>query len=159
MFQQCKKINAQRLSKFFSNLLSQAKVSFPVEQHSNNSTGESDEEIPSYILLCQEFEEWKSATPTTNTQQQENCIVNAVVQHSLMEPSNPLGSTGAPLRSKVMIENSGVGDGGNSAASAILREGVSIIGMVEDGGVVSGAVDLVANGVTAVVEGISGVTY
>ena len=53
-------------------------------------------------------------------------------------------------------ENSGVGDGGNSTASAILREGAFIIGMVEDAGVVSGAVGLVTNRVTAAVEGISG---
>ena len=52
-------------------------------------------------------------------------------------------------------ENSGIGDGGNSVTSAILREGASIIGMVEDAGVVIGVVDLVANGVTAAVEGIS----
>ena len=38
----------------------------------------------------------------------------------------------------------------------LLREGVSIIEMVEDAGVVSGAVGLVANGVTAAVEEISG---
>ena len=76
-----------------------------------------------------------------------------------MEPRDPLVSTGAPLRSQARSENSGVIDCGNSAASAILREGASIIEMVEDSGVVSGAVGLVANGVTVTVEGISGWRY
>ena len=97
VFWQCKEVNAQWLRKFISDFLSKEKVSFSVEQHSTNSTGESDENIPSYIILYREFEEWKTATPTTNTQQQENRIVNEVVQQSLMEPRNPLYSTGAPL--------------------------------------------------------------
>ena len=71
-----------------------------------------------------------------------------------MEPRDPLGSTGAPLRSQVRNKNSG--GGRDSAASDILREGASIIRMVTDAGVVSGAVGLVANVVTAAVEGISG---
>ena len=40
MFWQCNEINAQRLSKFISDLLSQAKVYFLAEQHSTGSTGE-----------------------------------------------------------------------------------------------------------------------
>ena len=155
MFRRYKAVNAQRLSKFVTDLLRYAKTAFPLNQHSTDPTGAEDEEIPSYVLLCREFEEWKKSSPSANTQQQANRIVNAVVQQSLMEPRNPLGATAAPLRSQVRTENAAA-NSNRTNASTVLHEGAGIVGIVEDAGVESNVAALVSNGVTAAIEGISG---
>ena len=97
MFCQYKKVNSQGLSKFITDLFSQANTAFSLSQHSADSTGADNKNVPPYALLCCEFEKWKKSSPTSNTQQQANRIVNAVVQQSLMEQYNPLGATDAPL--------------------------------------------------------------
>ena len=75
-----------------------------------------------------------------------------------MEPRTPLGRPGAGLRSQVRGENvNRAGDGNtNTPASSILRERATIVGMVEDAEVDCGAAGLVANGVEAAEEGLSG---
>ena len=157
MFRTYKAVNSQRLSKFITDLLREASTAFPLNQHSADTTGEADENILPYALLCREFEEWKQSAPTSNTQQQANRIVNAVVQQSLMEPRNPLGETNAPLRSQVRAENPVVLRNSHvTNPSSMLREGSSIVGIVEDAGVQSNVARLVSNGVGAAVAGISG---
>ena len=97
-------------------------------------TGAEDEDIPPYVLLCREFEEWKKSSPSANTQQQANRIVSAVVQQSLMEPRNPLGTAATPLRSQVRAENGNVAAANLNAtnASTVLHEGAGIVRIVED---------------------------
>ena len=54
MFRQYKKVNAERLSKFITDLLSQS-LSHP-RGHSADETGALDEDIPPYVLLCREYQ-------------------------------------------------------------------------------------------------------
>ena len=72
-----------------------------MDNHSGNVTGGLGEDIPPFVLLCREFEDFKCSHHSANVQQQENRILTAVVQQSLMEPRNPLGESDAPLRSQV----------------------------------------------------------
>jgi len=71
----------------------------------DDATGGLGEDVPFFALLCREFEDFKLSYTSTNVQQQSNIIVTAVVQQSLMEPRNPLGESGGPLRSQVRDEN------------------------------------------------------
>ena len=94
-----------------------------------------DENIPPYVLLCREFEKWKSSSLTSNTQQQANCIINVVVQQRLMEPQTPFGRASTPLRSQVRGENNNHTGEETTPTSTVLRERANIVGIVEDAGV------------------------
>ena len=131
-----KEINGSRISKFMSDLLNHAKSNFPIEQHSDDSTGGMGEDVPPYVQLCREFEEWKKASPSANTQQQSSRIVSVVVQQSLLEPRYPLGPTGATLRSQIGAENP-VSDNARPTAASTLTGNASLVGIVEEAGVAS----------------------
>ena len=73
-------------------------------------------------------------------------IVTAVVQQSLMEPRNPPGKLGAPLRSQVRDENPRDTRGLRAHTSSVIRDGAIKFDLVGDAGVVGGAINAVAGG-------------
>ena len=156
MFREFKKVDGARLSKFITELLSLSNSIHPIVDHSRDTTGALDEDIPSWVSLCREYKQWEDAAPSTNAQQQANRIVNAVVQQRLMEPRGPLGDNNdVPLRSQVGAENnrdSGNGSG-RTNASSVIRDNTLITGIVQDAGVIDGAVGPVATAVTSVIGG------
>lgn len=155
IFRRQKKPNAERISKFISDLLTLSGTSFPIQYHSSDQTGALGEDIPSWVLLCREFNECKSASPSQNVQTQTNRIVNAVVQQTLMEPREPLGETGALLRSQIGADNCRVGnDPPWSSAFSIMRYSASILGIVGDAGVQNGVAQVAAIGVSSAVRGV-----
>jgi len=153
-------LNWERLSKFITDLLSLVNSWHSITGHSSDQTGALGEDISPYVILCRDYERWKSAIQSANAQQQTNRIFNAVVQHSLLEPRDPLGETGAPLCLQVGVENNRDGEEDASStrafASSILRENASITGIVKDADVVNGALEPVARGVSLAIAGISG---
>ena len=153
MFRRYKPLNAQRLSKFITDLCNDAKSSFPIDNHSRDSSGSED--VPPFVLLCREFEDYKSSAPTNNAQQQANRIVNAVVQQTLMEPRAPLGGASSNLRSQVSSDNANIMSGRDNAAT-LLQNNTSILGLVEEAGVPSGAVGPTARGASLAIGGTTG---
>ena len=111
------------------------------------------EGILPYVLICRDFEEFKNAATSVNTQQQANRIVNAVVQQLMMEPHHPLGND-APIRSQVGEENRNSGRGRTPAAHN-LRDRPSLIGVVENASASNGAAGLVVNRVESALVGLS----
>ena len=77
MFRKYKATNASRLSQFTTNLCKEAKTCFPQENHSNDRTGRLGEDIPLWMLLWWDYNDWRKLAPSANTQQQANRIVNA----------------------------------------------------------------------------------
>ena len=81
-----------------------------------------------------------------------------MVQQRLLEPRDPRGeNTGVPLCSQVGAENNrvGVNRSGRVNASSVIRDNSSMLGIVEDAGVLDGDVGPVATAVTSVVGGMS----
>ena len=154
MFRKYKPINASRLSIFINSLCKEAQTCFPQQNHSNDQTGRLGEDIPWWASLVRDYDDWRKSAPSANTQQQANRIVNAVVQQTLMEPRNPLGQTGAPLRSQVRDENRRNRSDRPTAAS-VIRNNASLVGLVEDAGVQSNASGIVARGVGAAISGMN----
>ena len=153
MFRQYKPLNAQRLSKFITDLCNDAKSSFPIDNHSRDSSGSED--VPPFVLLCREFEDCKSSAPTNNAQQQANRIVNAVVQQTLMEPRAPLGGASSNLRSQVSSDNANIMSGRDNAAT-LLQNNTSILGLEEEAGVPSGTFGPAARGASLAIGGTTG---
>ena len=141
------------MSKFITDLCNYAKTAYAVEQHSTDNSGGLGEDIPPFFLFCWEFENFKTVTPSTNTQQQANRIVNAVVQQSMLEPRSPLGKD-ATLRSQVGEENINNNSDRTHAAN-VMRDIASLVGIVENAGISSGATRLVTNGVASALTGLS----
>ena len=72
-----------------------------------------------------------------------------------MEPREPLGETGASLRSQIGADNRRVGnDPPWSSAFSIMRYSASILGIVGDAGVQNGVAQVAAIGVSSAVRGV-----
>ena len=148
-----------RLIKFIMELLSLSNSLHPVVDHSRDKTSALDENIPPWVSLCREFKSWEGSTPSADAQQQTNRIVSAVVQQRLLEPRDPLGEpSGGPLCLQVGAENNrgGGNRSGRVDASSVVRDNTVISGIVEDAGVLDGAVEPVARAVSSVVGGMDG---
>ena len=158
IFRMYRPVNHSRLSSHINALIKYAKDKFPSENHSNDSTGLLGEDIPSYVLLCREWEEHKSSNPSANVQQQANRFVSAVVQQAMLEPRRPLGETGADLRSQVRDENPTLVIDNLPTASHQMRDRTRITGLVQNSGVPSGVASVAATGVTAAMNGMTTVS-
>ena len=60
MFRQYKEPSVARLSTLIGNLMSHARLEYPIESHSNDATGAEDEDIPQWVALVREFDDWKN---------------------------------------------------------------------------------------------------
>ena len=158
IFRMYRPVNHSRLSSHINALIKYAKDKFPSENHSNDSTGLLGEDIPSYVLLCREWEEHKSSNPSANVQQQANHFVSAVVQQAMLEPRRPLGETGADLRSQVRDENPTPVIDNLPTASDQMRDRKRITRLVQNSGVPSGAASAAAAGVTAAMNRLTAVS-
>ena len=158
IFRMYRPVNHSRLSAHLHALFKFAKDRYPSENHSNDSTGLLGEDIPSYVLLCREWDDHKSSNPSTNVQQQANRFVTAVVQQQMLEPRRPLGETGSNLRSQVRDENPPAPISNLPTASNIMRDRSRITELVQNSGVPSGAATAAATGVRAAMSGMASVS-
>ena len=91
IFRRYKEPTVSRVSTMVGSLMSHARSEYPRDNHSNDATGAEDENIPEFVRLVREFDDWKGTRPSVNTQQMAARITNAVVQRTLMDNHPPVG--------------------------------------------------------------------
>ena len=102
-----------------------------------------------------EFGECKKSIPSVNTQQVAARIINAVVQRTLMNNHPPLGEEDETIMSQIMSENRVANDDDAVNWMNDLLDASTVVGLVEEAGVPTAAIDRVEVSTAALMNGTS----